>query len=89
MYTMSARDTGEEGLSCTAKLARVVLVNRGPLSPREVASEACISVEEAREAITELTTVDRAEPVCGVRDTREQVYALTERDEAAHSERSA
>ncbi|MBP2250519.1 hypothetical protein J2754_000828 [Halarchaeum solikamskense] len=40
--------SGTVQLSCHAKLARVVLDNRGPLSPAEVASEARID-EDARD----------------------------------------
>lgn len=63
-------------LSCTAKLARVVLDERGPLSPPEVAAEAHLTEREARTALAELERHDEAEPVCGVAATREQVYAI-------------
>jgi predicted ArsR family transcriptional regulator len=75
----------DDDLSCTAKLARVVLANRGPLSPSEVASEARISAEEAREGLAELAAEGLAESVCGVAATREEVYQLTK---ASPEERS-
>lgn len=65
-------------LSCSAKLARVVLENCGPLSPSEVAAEAHLSPADAADAVAELVDADLAVPVCGVCDTREQVYELTE-----------
>lgn len=65
-------------LPCPAKLALVVLDNCGPLSPSEVAEEARLSRAEADDALVALVERDFAEPVCGVRDAREQVYALTE-----------
>ncbi|MFB6105692.1 MAG: hypothetical protein ABEJ70_01835 [Halobacteriaceae archaeon] len=68
-------------LSCTAKLACVVLDNRGPLSAREFAEEAHLGVAEAREALRELEGRDLAESVCGVCHSREEVYALTDRAE--------
>jgi len=67
-----------EELSCTAKLARVVLRNQGPLSPCEVATEACISESEASAALRELEASNFAEPVCGMCSTREQVYEAIE-----------
>lgn len=67
-------------LSCTAKLARVVLQNRGPLSAGEIAEEGRISPEEARDALSELEASDLARPVCGVCETREEVYELTEEE---------
>ena len=73
-------------LPCPAKLALVVLDNCGPLSPSEVADEARLSADEADDALTTLVEADLAEPVCGVRDAREQVYALT--DEAIADQRS-
>lgn len=73
-------------LPCPAKLALVVLNNCGPLSPSEVADEARLSRPEADDAVATLVEHDLAEPVCGVRDAREQVYALT--DEAAARQRS-
>jgi DNA-binding transcriptional regulator GbsR (MarR family) len=71
-----SRSGGE--LSCTAKLARVVLANRGPLSPSELAEEARISTAEAGAALAELADADLAESVCGMPATREEVYELTE-----------
>ena len=67
-------------LSCHAKLARVVLDNRGPLSPAEVAAEARVDEDEARRALVELEEADLVESVCGVCATREEVFAL--RDDA-------
>lgn len=64
--------------SCTAKLAHVVLSERGPLAPSEVAAEAHITEAEAREAVGELVERGAAEPVCGVAATGEEVFALTE-----------
>lgn len=69
-------------LSCSAKIARVVLDNCGPLSPPEVADEAYISEEEARDALEELADGGLARPVCGVCDCKEEVYELTATDEA-------
>jgi len=71
-------ETADGGLSCTAKLVRVVLTNRGPLSASEVAEEGRISANEAREGLEELARVGEAESVCGVCSTREEVYALSE-----------
>ena len=65
-------------LSCTGKLARVVLDNRGPLTPSEIAAEANISVPEAQEAIDDLVSAGFVEPICGIRGRREEVYTLTE-----------
>lgn len=67
-----------QNLSSRAKLVRVVLDNCGPLSPREVASEAYIDREAASEALSELTENDLATPVCGVCDAKEVVYELVE-----------
>ncbi|MFB6131829.1 MAG: hypothetical protein ABEJ44_00305 [Halanaeroarchaeum sp.] len=64
--------------SCTAELVRVVLAERGPLSPAEVAEEAHLSEAEAAAGLEELVEVGVAEPVCGVAETREEVFALTE-----------
>jgi len=72
-------DTGV--LSCTGKLARVVLDNRGPLSPSEIADEAHISGPEARKAVRELQSVGFVEPVCGLCESQEEVYTLTETGE--------
>lgn len=65
-------------LSADAKLARVVLDNCGPLSPPEVAEEAYLSDERARAALATLVEAGMAEPVCGVCEEREEVYALTD-----------
>lgn len=72
-------------LSCSAKLARVVLENCGPLSPSEVAAEAYLTPEQAREGIGELADEGLAEPVCGVCADREEVFALTDAGEATES----
>ncbi|MFW5896266.1 MAG: MarR family transcriptional regulator [archaeon] len=69
-------DTGV--LSCTGKLARIVLDNRGPLSPSELAEEAHISAPEARKAVTELEAAGFVEPVCGLCESQEEVYTLTQ-----------
>lgn len=73
-------------LPCPAKLALVVLDNCGPLSPSEIATEARVSADEAEDALSALAEAGLAEPVCGVCDAREQVYALT--DEALARQRS-
>ena len=73
-------------LPCPAKLALVVLDNCGPLSPSEVAEEARLSSEEADTALANLVEHGLAEPVCGVRSAREEVYALT--DDAVARQRS-
>lgn len=65
-------------LSCAAKIARVVLENRGPLSPSEIAQEAYISEERAETGINDLRSAGFVEPVCGVCDGQEEVFALTE-----------
>lgn len=65
-------------LSCAAKLARVVLDNCGPLSPAEVAEEARLSEADAEDALAELADAGIAECVCGLCETKQQVYALTE-----------
>lgn len=65
-------------LSCTAKLVHLVLAERGPLAPAEVAAEARLSETEVREGIAELVESDIAEAVCGVAETGEEVFALTE-----------
>jgi len=69
------------GLSPDAKLVRVVLDNCGPLAAPEAAEEAYLSVERARTALSELVETDLAEPVCGMCEAREDVYALTEAGE--------
>ncbi|MFB6136575.1 MAG: hypothetical protein ABEJ04_07425 [Halobacteriaceae archaeon] len=81
-------DTLADDLSCRAKLARVVLDNCGPLSPREVASEARLSVAEARDGLEELRERDLAATVCGVCETREEVYELTDPDADAGERRA-
>lgn len=65
-------------LSCAAKIARVVLENCGPLSPSEIAQEAYISRERAETGIDDLQSAGLVEPVCGVCDGKEMVFALTE-----------
>ena len=65
-------------LSCAAKIARVVLENRGPLSPSEIAQEAYISRTRAETGVEDLRSAGFVEPVCGVCDSREEVFALTE-----------
>ena len=64
-------------LSADAKLVRVVLDNCGPLAAPEVAEEAYLCVERARGALSELADASMAEPVCGMCEEREEVYALT------------
>lgn len=73
---------GTGTLSCTGKLARVVLDNRGPLSPSEIALEGNITVPEARKAVDELESEGFAKPVCGLCASQEEVYTLTERGAA-------
>ncbi|MFB6300942.1 MAG: hypothetical protein ABEH65_11845 [Halobacteriales archaeon] len=70
-------ETPARELSCDAKLARVVLANCGPLSPSEIAQEAYLSTDRARNGVNELTDAGLAEPVCGVCERREEVFALT------------
>jgi hypothetical protein len=65
-------------LSCAAKIARIVLENCGPLSPSEIAGEAYISRERAEAGVEDLRESGLVEPVCGVCDDREMVFALTE-----------
>ena len=67
-----------QSLSCAAKLARVVLDNCGPLSPEEVAEEARLSGSEADDALAELADADLAECVCGLCESKQRVYALTD-----------
>ncbi|MDH5019708.1 hypothetical protein [Halobacterium rubrum] len=69
-----------QGLSCAAKLARVVLDNRGPLSPAEVADEGRLSEPQARDALAELADVGLAEGVCGLCESKQEVYELTDDD---------
>lgn len=71
-------------LTCEAKLARLVLDNRGPLSPTEVAEEARLSRDDARNALSELDGLDIAECVCGLCESKEEVYALV--DDVADTE---
>ena len=73
---MGDLDRGE--LSCAAKLARVVLANCGPLAPSEVAEEAYITPDRARAGLAELERLGAAEPVCGVCEAREEVFALVD-----------
>ncbi len=75
-------DQREGDLTCSAKLARVVLENCGPLSPSEVAEEAYLSPADARKGLLELADNDLAKPVCGVCANQEEVYELTETDQA-------
>lgn len=70
-------------LTCAAKLARVVLDNCGPLSPTEVAEEARLSESEARDALAELQDAGLADCVCGLCESKEEVYALTDPPEQA------
>lgn len=65
-------------LSCAAKLARVVLDNCGPLSPAEVADEARLSEDEASEALAELDDAGLVDCVCGLCESKEQVYELAD-----------
>lgn len=67
-----------QALSGAAKLARVVLDNCGPLSPEEVAEEAHLSESEASDALAELTDAGFAECVCGLCESKQQVYALSD-----------
>jgi hypothetical protein len=64
-------------LSCAAKIARVVLENCGPLSPSEIAREAYISTERAETGVEDLRAAGFVEPVCGMCDEQEEVFALT------------
>jgi DNA-binding IclR family transcriptional regulator len=63
-------------LSCAAKLARVVLDNCGPLSPAEVAEEARLSEAAASEALAELEEAGFVDCVCGLCESKQQVYEL-------------
>lgn len=65
------------GLSADAKLIRLVLDNCGPLAAPEAAAEAYLSVDRARRSLDELAEAGLAEPVCGMCDAKEEVYALT------------
>ena len=71
-------DAEEAELSCAAKLVKVVLTNCGPLSPSEVADEAYVSFKRARVGLEELEERGVAEPVCGVCEAKEEVYALVD-----------
>lgn len=71
-------------LSADAKLLRVVLDNCGPLAAPEAAEEAYLSVERARAALAELVEAGVAEPVCGVCEAREDVYALIQEESESH-----
>jgi len=66
-------------LSCAAKIARVVLEHRGPLSPSEIAEEAYVSRERAETGVEDLRAAGFVEPVCGVCEEREEVFALSGR----------
>ena len=68
-------------ISADAKLVRVVLDNCGPLAAPEAAEEAYLCVERARDGLAELVAAGLAEPVCGMCEEREEVYALTEAGE--------
>lgn len=70
-------------LSADAKLVRVVLDNCGPLAAPEAAEEAYLCVERARAGLSELASAGLAEPVCGMYEEREEVFALTEAGERA------
>lgn len=63
-------------LTCAAKLVHVVLANCGPLCPSEIAEEAYISADEAESGLDELERRSMVEPVCGVCEAKEEVYAL-------------
>lgn len=63
-------------LTCEAKLARLVLDNRGPLSPGEVAEEARLCRDDATSALQELKNLGLVESVCGICESKEEVYAL-------------
>jgi len=82
MYDPPMEDASAETLSCGAKLALVVLANCGPLSPSEIADEAYVTAEQALDGLVELDRLGLAEPVCGVCEEREEVYALTDAGEA-------
>jgi len=65
-------------LSCAAKLARVVLDNCGPLSPAEVADEARLSEDQASDALAELEAAGFVDCVCGLCESKQQVYELAD-----------
>jgi DNA-binding MarR family transcriptional regulator len=71
-------ESGVRDLSCAAKIARVVLEHCGPLSPSEIAEEAYVSRERAETGIEDLRAEGLVEPVCGMCDEKEMVFALTE-----------
>jgi hypothetical protein len=71
-----------ESLSCAAKLARVVLDNCGPLSPAEVADEARLSEDEASDALAELEDAGLVDCVCGLCESKQQVYELADAAES-------
>jgi hypothetical protein len=73
-YVLAMSESGS--LSCAAKLARVVLDNCGPLSPTEVADEARLSEDEAADALAELEDAGFVDCVCGLCESKEQVYEL-------------
>lgn len=70
-------------LSCAAKLAHVVLDNCGPLSPAEVAEEARLSEGDASDALAELQDAGEIDCVCGLCESKEEVYALADASEQA------
>ncbi|MDZ7702174.1 MAG: hypothetical protein U5J98_08995 [Halobacteriales archaeon] len=72
-------DDADDELSAAAKLVQVVLANCGPLSASEVAEEAYLTIDRARAGLDELERREVAEPVCGVCEAREEVYALVDR----------
>ncbi|NIS31204.1 MAG: hypothetical protein GWN07_12800 [Actinobacteria bacterium] len=72
-------DQAEDDRSAAAKLVQVVLANCGPLSATEVAEEAYLEPERALAGLEELEREGVAEPVCGVCEAREEVYALVDR----------
>lgn len=72
--------SGAHDLSCEAKLARVVLDNRGPLAPAEMAAEARLTADQASVALRELADAGLAESVCGLCESKETVYELVEDD---------
>ncbi|MFB6113171.1 MAG: MarR family transcriptional regulator [Halodesulfurarchaeum sp.] len=55
-----------------------MLEHRGPLSPTELAEEGHMSREKATEAVEELEEEGFVQSVCGLRESREEVFALTE-----------
>ncbi|MFB6253010.1 MAG: hypothetical protein ABEI06_00200 [Halobacteriaceae archaeon] len=63
-------------LSSQAKLVRVVLDNCGPLSPPEIAQEAHITEQSAKQALRELEDANEVKCVCGMAKSKEEIYAL-------------